>query len=224
LNSNGTYRSNVFFNTIGPEYITIAFETAAAADPCVKLYYNDFGIESTGAKATAAQNLVKSLKARGIKIDGVGLQAHFIVGKTSSLAAQTANLESFIALGVEVAYTELDIRFLSLPPSDSAIAQQSTDYYNTVGACIAAGDSCVGITLWDFMDKFSWVPNTFPGQGEALPWDANLNKKPAYYAIVSALGGTATTSAVSSPTSTTSATATSTGGAVLQHNMGSVGA
>jgi hypothetical protein len=75
-NDDGTYRTDVFYNTIGPEYIPIGFETAAAADPSVKLYYNDYNIESSGAKATAAQNLVKSLKARGIKIDSVGLQAH----------------------------------------------------------------------------------------------------------------------------------------------------
>jgi endo-1,4-beta-xylanase len=70
FNDDGTYRTNVFYNTIGPEYIPIAFETAAAADPSVKLYYNDYNIESPGSKATSELNLVQSHKARGIKIDG----------------------------------------------------------------------------------------------------------------------------------------------------------
>jgi endo-1,4-beta-xylanase len=46
----------------------------------VKLYYNDYNIESPSDKTTAALNLVKELKSRGIKIDGVGLESHFIAG------------------------------------------------------------------------------------------------------------------------------------------------
>ncbi|KAH8811307.1 putative endo-1,4-beta-xylanase [Xylogone sp. PMI_703] len=206
FNDDGTYRTDVFYNVIGPEYIPIAFEAAAAADPDVKLYYNDYNIEYSGAKQTAAVNLVKSLKSRGIKIDGVGLQGHFIVGQTPNQASQTSNLNSFKALGVEVAYTELDIRHTSLPPSTSALAQQATDYFNTVAACVAAG--CVGITIWDYTDKYSWIPSTFPGQGDACPWDSNLAKKPQVYnAIASALGGSgSSTTAVTSTTLATSTT------------------
>jgi endo-1,4-beta-xylanase len=211
FNDDGTYRTDVFYNTIGPEYIPIAFETAAAADPSVKLYYNDYNIESPGAKATAAQNLVKSLKARGIKIDGVGLQAHFIVGETPSLATQAANLNSFTALGVEVAYTELDIRHLSVPPSTSAVAQQASDYCNTVSACVSA--KCVGITLWDYTDKYSWVPSVFSGEGDACPWDSNLVKKLSVYgAIVGALGGSAGGGATTLTTVTSASKMTTAGG------------
>lgn len=219
FNDDGTYRTDVFYNTIGPEYIPIAFEAAAAADPTVKLYYNDYNIESSGGKATAALNLVKSLKARGIKIDGVGLQAHFIVGSTPSLSAQVANLNTFIAAGVEVAYTELDIRFTSLPATTSGLAQQTTDYYNTVAACVQVG--CVGVTIWDYTDKYSWIPSTFSGQGDALPWDSNLvTKAGAYYGIVSALGGTATATTTAVPT--TSAT-TAPGGSGTQVHWGQCG-
>lgn len=51
-------------------------------------------------------NLVKSLKAAGTPIDGVGIQAHLIVGEVPSTLQ--ANIEQFTALGVEVAITELD--------------------------------------------------------------------------------------------------------------------
>jgi len=133
------------------------------------------------------------------------MQAHFIVGSTPSLSAQTANLGSFTALGVEVAYTELDIRFTSLPSTAAGVAQQSTDYANTVSACLATLN-CVGITIWDYTDKYSWIPSTFSGQGDALLWDANLVKKPAYTAVVNVLGG----SVSSTSSSTVVATATST--------------
>lgn len=206
LNDDGTYRSDVFYNTIGTEYIPIAFETAAQYDPDVKLYYNDYNIEYSGAKATAAQNIVKSLKARGIKIDGVGLQGHFIVGQTPNLQSQISNLEAFTALDVEVAYTELDIRFSSLPPSTSGYTQQATDYVNTVGACVQTAN-CVGITLWDFTDKYSWIPSTFSGQGDACLWNSDYTTKPAYASVISYLGGAASSTA---STHTTTATTLST--------------
>lgn len=41
LADNATWRSDLWYNTIGPQYINIAFETAAKyAPPSVKLYYN----------------------------------------------------------------------------------------------------------------------------------------------------------------------------------------
>lgn len=42
LSDSSGYRDSVFYQTIGEYYIPIAFSTAAAADPDVKLYYNDY--------------------------------------------------------------------------------------------------------------------------------------------------------------------------------------
>lgn len=151
LEDNGTFRNDVFFRVLGQDYIKIAFETAAAADPDTKLYYNDFNIESPGKKSTAAQGIIKTLKAAGVKVDGAGFQAHFTVGGTPSKAVQMANLQAFTALGVEVAITELDIR-MKLPSTDALIAQQKKDYATSTSACVAV-KGCVGITVWDFDDK-----------------------------------------------------------------------
>ncbi|RDW68232.1 putative endo-1,4-beta-xylanase [Coleophoma crateriformis] len=211
FDDSGNYRTSVFYETIGPEYIPIAFETAALYDPNVKLYYNDYNIEYAGVKATAALNLVKDLKARGIQIDGVGMQGHFIVGSTPSLATQSANLKSFIDLGVEVAYTELDIRFSSLPPTSTGLTTQATDYVNTVQACLDNMPGCVGVTIWDYTDKYSWVPSTFSGAGDACLWYANYTHHPAYDAVTSVLAsysgsGTAASATAAATTAATSAT------------------
>ncbi|CAG8195801.1 unnamed protein product [Penicillium salamii] len=207
LNEDGTYRTNIFYQTIGEAYLPIAFATAAVADPDVKLYYNDYNIESSGSKSTGAQRIIKLVQQYGAKIDGVGLQAHLIVGSTPSQSAQATNLAAFAALGVDIAYTELDIR-MTLPSTAALLAQQSTDYKNTVAACVA-NTKCIGVTIWDYTDKYSWVPSVFSGQGAALPWDENLAKKPAYDGILSALGGTAsagtTTTAATVVTTTTTA-------------------
>ncbi|EPQ52888.1 hypothetical protein GLOTRDRAFT_122601 [Gloeophyllum trabeum ATCC 11539] len=180
FNDDGTFRQDVFYNTLGQDYISIALNAARAADPNAKLYINDYNIEGTGAKSTAMVNLVKSLKAANVPIDGIGVQAHLIVGQVPSTLE--ANLRQFTALGVEVAITELDIR-MTLPATDALLAQQKKDYQTVIAACRAVS-GCIGVTIWDYTDKYSWVPSTFSGQGAALPWDANLNKKPAYDGIV----------------------------------------
>ena len=70
---------------------------------------------------------------------------------------------------------------------------------NVVNACLAV-TACAGITIWGFTDKYSWVPDTFPGQGAALIYDANYQQKPAYTAVHDALGGTATGTDTTPPT------------------------
>lgn len=151
LDDSANFRTDVFYNAIGEDYIRIAFEAAAAADPDVKLYYNDYNIEYSGAKATAALGIVTKLVNAGVKIDGVGLQGHFIVGSTPSQSDLVKTMETYTALGLEVAYTELDIR-MTLPSTDAMLVQQSTDYNKVVSACLNVED-CIGITVWDFDDK-----------------------------------------------------------------------
>ncbi|GAA2390206.1 endo-1,4-beta-xylanase [Streptomyces glaucosporus] len=181
----GSRRQSVFQQKIGDSYIAEAFKAARAADPDAKLYYNDYNIEGIGPKSDAVYEMVKSFKARGVPIDGVGMQAHLIAGQVP--ASIQRNIQRFADLGVDVALTELDIR-MTLPRTAAKDAQQADDYGAVVRACLAVS-RCVGITLWDYTDKYSWVPSVFPGEGAALPWDENFAKKPAYHAIAAALSG-----------------------------------
>ena len=206
FNDDGTRRQSVFQQKIGDSYIAEAFKAARATDPGAKLYINDYNIEGLGAKSDAVYNLVKSFKAQGIPIDGVGMQSHLVLGQVPSTMQQ--NIQRFAALGVDVAITELDIR-MDLPRTSDKDTRQANDYSTVVKACLAVS-RCVGITLWDYTDKYSWVPSVFSGEGAALPWDASLVKKPhVYNSIVSALGGTV---ASSPPPTTSSPSPTPTGG------------
>jgi endo-1,4-beta-xylanase len=42
-------------------------------------------------------------------------------------------------------------------------------------------------------DAYSWVPGTFNGEGSALLWNDNWQKKPAYNAFIDVLNGKNTT-------------------------------
>ncbi|TFK20386.1 family 10 xylanase glycosyl hydrolase [Coprinopsis marcescibilis] len=177
----GTFRKTVFYNTTGLTYFDTVFRSARAADPKAKLYINDYNLEGLGPKSDAVAALVKDLKARGVPIDGIGVQGHLILGRVPTTIKE--NFQRFADLGVEVAITELDIR-MELPVTPEKLEQQRKDYETVIAACRAV-KKCIGVTIWDYTDKYSWVPGWFEGEGAALPWDEDLKKKPAYNGIAS---------------------------------------
>lgn len=163
-------------------------------------------METLGAKQQGATRIVKLVKSAGKKIDGVGMQAHLIVGQSPSRSTLKSVMQSYVDAGAtEVAFTELDIRFSSLPSTSQGLQQQAKDYGAVTSACLDLKE-CVGITTWGFTDAHSWIPGTFPGTGDALLFDKNYNKKPAYSAVSSILAAAGT--AAPAPGTTTLQTST----------------
>ncbi|KAI9152144.1 Endo-1,4-beta-xylanase D [Paramyrothecium foliicola] len=184
LNEDGTWRESVFYNVLGEDYIKLAFRVASEVDPDAKLYYNDYNIESPNQKAAGVRRIIQMLQDDGIRIDGVGLQAHFVAGRSPSLDQQIEVINSYGAFGVETSYTELDVR-IPLPLNETNLQWQKNAYRDAAGAC-AQTDSCIGVTTWDFYDPFSWVPYVFPGESNALLWFEDFTKHPAYYGVLAA--------------------------------------
>ena len=188
FNGDGSFVNDVFYQAMGSGYIADALRTAHAADPGAQLYLNDYGIEGENAKSNAMYSLVQSLLAQGVPINGVGFESHFILGQVPS--SMLANMQRFAALGVNVAVTELDDR-IQLPATTADLNQQATDYATVVSDCLQVS-RCVGVSQWGVGDADSWIPGTFPGWGAATMYDQNYQPKPAYYAALSALGGSST--------------------------------
>jgi endo-1,4-beta-xylanase len=185
FNENGSLRRDVFYNAMGTGYIADALRTAHAADPGAKLYLNDYNIEGENAKSNAMYNLAKQLLAQGVPLNGIGFESHFVVGQVP--ASMQANMQRFASLGLDVAVTELDDR-IHLPAGSSGLQQQASDFKSVVRDCLAVS-RCVGVSQWGVDDAHSWIPGTFPGYGAATMYDGNDQPKPAYHAVVSALGG-----------------------------------
>ena len=165
------HRSSVFQDVLGDGFIEEAFRTARNADPSAKLCYNDYNIENwSDAKTQGVYAMVKDFKARGVPIDCVGFQSHF--GTSGPPASFQTTLSSFAALGVDVQITELDIA-----------QAPTTAYGDTVRACLNV-PRCTGITVWGIRDSDSWRTGENP-----LLFDSSGNKKPAYGAVLTALGG-----------------------------------
>ena len=203
---NGSYRSSFWYNTLGKSFIENAFIRARAADPSAKLIYNDYNLEATGSKSNAAYNMLKDFKSRGIPVDGIGFQMHLDIQYGFDYNDFATNMQRFADLGLEIYITEMDVRVPSSP--STADLQTQANYYKGVIEKCMAQPAVKAIQIWGFTDKYSWVPQTFPGRGAALIFDSNYNPKPSYYAVQSALGS----GPVITPSSTPVGTATPTPG------------
>ncbi|MCL6592025.1 MAG: endo-1,4-beta-xylanase, partial [Firmicutes bacterium] len=191
FNEDGSYRASFWYNKLGKSFIENAFIRARAADPGAKLIYNDYNLEATGSKSNAAYNMLKDFKSRGIPVDGIGFQMHLDIQYSFNYNDFASNMQRFADLGLEIYITEMDVRVSSNP--SSAELQTQADYYKGVIQKCMAQPAVKAIQIWGFTDKYSWVPQTFPGRGAALIFDSNYNPKPAYYAVQTALGSSPVT-------------------------------
>jgi endo-1,4-beta-xylanase len=197
---NGTaLRSSVFLTQLGAGFIDEAFRAARAADPDAKLYYNDYGGEGTSGKANAIFTMAQGMVARGVPIDGIGMQMHTraLSNASPSIAAFKSNMERLRELGLDVVVSELDVATCSSQDMDTRMNSQGTRYYDIVSACVSE-TACTAVTIWGMIDRYSWLN----GQGQAqstgcsagqqplaLLFDDNYQKKPAYAGVLSALMG-----------------------------------
>ncbi|MFE9181699.1 non-reducing end alpha-L-arabinofuranosidase family hydrolase [Micromonospora haikouensis] len=176
FNEDGSRRSSNLQGT-GNDWIEVAFRTARAADPSVKLCYNDYNIENWSyGKTQGVYRMIQDFKSRGVPIDCVGLQTHFTGGSSLPSNFQTT-LSSFAALGVDVALTEVDVTNAS-----------TTQYAGLTQACLNV-PRCIGITVWGVRDSDSWRSGENP-----LLFDGGGNKKAAYTSVLNALNAAPPTS------------------------------
>jgi len=208
LNEDGTLRKSVFLNTMGERYLADAFKLAAAADPKVDLYYNDYNIEEP-AKRKGAIDLIKKIQAAGGKIDGVGIQGHWRLA-SPSLEEIEQSIVEYSSLGLKVAITEFDITVLPNPwdlkgadvnqnfegnakmnpypekLADSVQVKLAERYASIFKIFIKHKDKISRVTFWGVHDKQSWL-NDWPIKGRTnypLLFDTQLQHKKAYNSVM----------------------------------------
>lgn len=183
----GARTASFWYSKIGSGYVEQAFKTARAADPDTPLFYNDYNIEGMNAKSDAVYAMLADFKARGVPVDGIGVQMHLIAGALPPLASIQQNFARLAGLGLKIHITELDVR-MNLPATQEMLATQAQNYRDVFNICLQQS-ACEMVVMWGFTDRSSWVPGTFPGQGDALIFDSSFQPKPAYTAINNLLAG-----------------------------------
>lgn len=197
----GSYRKSKFYEILGEEFIPLAFKYANEADPNAELYYNDYNEWYPGKRETVVR-LIKTMKDRGIRIDGIGMQAH--VGMTNpSIETYQETINDYANAGVKVMVTEFDLSPLPEPRrmgganladreayrneidpyKEGLPAEVMTAWNNRMmdffQLFLKNSDHMLRVTMWGVSDKDSWK-NNFPVRGRTdypLLFDRNHQPK-----------------------------------------------
>ncbi|MBX2966359.1 MAG: endo-1,4-beta-xylanase [Cyclobacteriaceae bacterium] len=210
LNEDGTMRESIFYKLLGEGYVTEAFRLTQEAAPNTELYYNDYNNEQPSKRAGCIE-LIKKIQDAGVRIDGVGIQGHWHVGRIPLKEIEESILE-YSALGLKVMITELDVEVLprnfqgadvnqrmtmkddpafnpyvdGLP--DSVQQQLADDYAALFELFLKHKDKITRVTFWGVNDGQSWL-NGWPVPGRTnhpLLFDREFKPKPAFYKVIEA--------------------------------------
>lgn len=189
------FRDALWYRALGPAMLDIAFGACAATDPAALRLLNedqiDYAWPAHERKRAAVLELLASLRARGVPVQGLGIQAHLEAGVPE---LDQKALERFVAdvasLGLRVVVTELDVRDNRLPADpatrDAAVAAHARAYLDAV----LPSPAVLGVLTWGLTDRHSWLNDEIPRADKlpqrALPLDAQLRRKPLWTAIADA--------------------------------------
>jgi endo-1,4-beta-xylanase len=202
-------RQSKWLKIIGDDFIELAFKFASEADPGAELYYNDYNLYQPNKRAEVVK-LIQNLKAKGIKINGVGMQGHYGL-ESPKISEVEESILAYAEQGVKVMITELDITVLPFPTSEmtAEISQKynmdsvlnpypnelpdsvqqllSTQYANLFNLFLKYSDNITRVTFWGINDSHSWKNNwPVPGRTDyTLLFDGNNQPKPAFYEVIS---------------------------------------
>lgn len=124
-NGVGPDRRTAWFNAVGSaDYLDWAFRAARAADPAAELYLSDYETENPIKRAWLIE-ILQRFRARGVPIDGVGHQCHFLLATPPDEALATIDAVDNEFMGLINHVTELDVSF-----------------YQDPGSCWTSGTNC----------------------------------------------------------------------------------
>lgn len=194
IGDDGALRDSQYLQIVGSdEYIRRAFQAARAADPDALLFINDYNISRSGAKQDALYNLVRDLRADGVPIDGVGIQAHISISDPPLIEIASA-IDRFASLGVQVHVTELDVSIYGSSTeaprdADAEILERQAARYRGLFQVFrrqAEEGNLQLVTFWGIADDDTWLDNRgVPGREDhPLLFGKDLRPKPAFWALV----------------------------------------
>lgn len=192
-------RRSGWLTAMGPDYIPLAFEAARRADPSAALVLSDYGLEYDDEswmreKRGTMLELLAGWKRDGVPITGLGLQGHLLGDRAPAFGA---GLRTFLrqvrALGLDIFITELDVNDQNIPGTHAQRDERVAGVYRTFLSAALAEPGVRMVTTWGLSDRYTSKAGMFPrrdGQGvRPLPFDRDLARKPAWYAIADAFAG-----------------------------------
>jgi endo-1,4-beta-xylanase len=197
--ADGLREDFLWLDTIGPSAIADAFHMTEELDPNALRVLNDFGFETDSEWDAAADRRANALKvidallADNVPVQAFGVQAHLDAagfGERFDAEAYRQFLADIADRGLSILVTELDVLDDDLPadpgPRDQAIADAYARYLE-----IALDEPAVGsVMTFGLTDRYTWLQEDYPREDGAprrpLPFDEDLQPKPALDAILGA--------------------------------------
>jgi endo-1,4-beta-xylanase len=210
--ASGMYAYSPWVDGNDTSLIKAAFSQARISDPNAKLILNDFYTEEIGRqKSEFFYRLVSNMVAEGIPIDGVGFEMHItyppisdpnsnwstprVLDLPAYLSKVDANVKRYAALGLQVAFSEVDVPICVKDIDTSTAAGQAeltrrVDYQGQIfgGLMKVALDNpnVIAFKTQDFTDRYSGI-QTNSGYGFPDMLDKDYHPKPAYDEVLKAL-------------------------------------
>ena len=188
-------RLTPWYSHLGPDYLPLAFRTAAAADPSALLVYNDFGLAYHDAgslgKREAVLGLLRSLLDSGAPIHALGIQAHLRGERTDFDATSLGMFIRNVAdLGLRVMVTELDVRDNELPADVRTRDRIVASVYSQFLEAVLAEPAVIAVLTWGLSDRYTSLSRAAPRSDRlpvrVLPLDSALQPKLAWEAVAAA--------------------------------------
>ena len=182
---------NVFFETLGEDYVAESFRLAREVDADAELVLNEqiSWNEYDGPSATEFIDFVRRLLDQGVPIDGIGLQGHMLMGVPDPKALDCF-LRQLGDVGLFIEITEMDMRIGLFSDEADPLGAQA-DAYNMLAETFAGVSAVRGVMFWGAADSHSWLDHFPPfdseGPNQPLLFDRDLRPKPAYYAFMHGL-------------------------------------
>lgn len=185
-NDGGKFRNSLWYETFHEAYFDTAFRLAHEVDPKARLFLADYNCEEINKKSAAMFALVKDFKNKGIPINGVSFQCHLILEKLPDWESFRENIQRFADLGLEIHFSEVDIRIKN-PVTPEKLKAQAAAYAELMKIFLSE-KKCTMFIMWGMHDKYSWIPGFSKGEyGSACIFDSTGNAKPAYFALLNML-------------------------------------
>lgn len=172
LEEDGTFRSSIWFDAMGAEFIDTAFRQARASAPNATLIYNEYDVSFAGPKADGLMALMQSLRDANTPVDGVGFQMH-LDADFDRYDEVAANFQTIADMDLDIYITELDVSIRDGQTEE----QQATVFAEVLSLCLEQ-PRCKAYQTWGFTDMYSWRSEYRP-----LIMDDRYQIKPAYEAL-----------------------------------------
>lgn len=174
-------RESIWMKLLGPEYLAIAYRSAAEVDPKAKLTYNDYGLEGDSKwseeRRGVALGLLRWFRENQIPLHALGLQSHLHERSSGDYRALNHFLDDVSKMGFEVYVTELDVEMKGSGESaEKAAAKVYKEYLDNV----LKHPEVKSVLTWGLTSRGR------KHEERLLPFGDGLQPTPAFYAMRSA--------------------------------------